>query len=183
MSYGISQNIDKLCKDLQGGVYTVYLFPYVRYSRKQITIAGQKVTVFPSTDIYETYSTSTNYNENTEVEGGDIAWNQSFTLQFPKTTVLSEIYKLPKTLYRAVYVDRLGNIRILGLWNGLEASVTNETGSDKESLNGYKVTFTGKENNQAYFLDSLQVIEGADLKIFMDGNTAIFQDGNNYMYN
>ena len=181
--YGLTKNIAKGCKELQGGVNKVYLFPYVKYSRTQITISGQKVTAFPSTDIYEVDSTASSFNENSEVEGGADFYNQTLTLQFPKTTVLSEIYKFTKALCRAIYIDRLGNIRILGLWNGLEASVTNETGTEKESLNGYKVTFTGKENNQAYFLDSLQVIEGADLKIFMDGNNAIFQDGNNYMYN
>jgi hypothetical protein len=181
--YGISNDILKLCKDLQGGIDTVYLFPYVKYNRKQITISGQKVTVFPSTDIYKVKSTSSSFNETTEFEGGAEFWNQSLTLQFPKTTVLSEIYKLTRAFYRAIYVDRIGNIRILGLWNGLEANITNETGSEKESLNGYRVTLTGKEDNQAYWIDNLNIISGFDLKIFMDGNTAIFQDGNNYIYN
>jgi hypothetical protein len=181
--YGISADILKLCKDLQGGIDTVYLFPYVKYNRKQITIVGQKVTVFPKTDIYKVHSTASSFNENSEVEGGADFYNQTLTLQFPKTTVQSEIYKFTKALYRAIYIDRLGNIRILGLWNGLEASVTNETGTEKEALNGYRVTFTGKEDNQAYFLDNLNIVSGFDLKIFMDGNTAIFQNGNNYIYN
>lgn len=179
--YGISKDILQICKDLQGGVEAVYLFPYVKYS--QITIVGQKVTVFPASNIYKVHSTNTSFNETTEFEGGAEFWNQSLTLQFPKTTVLSEIYKLTRAFHRAIYVDRIGNIRILGLWNGLEANITNETGSEKESLNGYRVTFTGKEDNQAYFIDALTIVEGADLKIFMDGNTAIFQDGNNYIYN
>jgi hypothetical protein len=181
--YGLTKNIAKGCKDLQGGINKVYLFPYAKYSRSQITISGQKVTAFPSTDIYEVHSNASSFNENSEIEGGADFYNQTLTLQFPKTTVQSEIYKFTKALYRAIYIDRLGNIRILGLWNGLDASVTNETGTEKEALNGYRVTFTGKEDNQAYFLDNLNIVSGFDLKIFMDGNTAIFQDGNNYIYN
>ena len=164
MSCNITEHILKACKDGQGGVNKVYLFPFVNYSRSQIGITGQKLTSFPITTIYDWDSIVTNYAENTSFEGGDVAWGQNFTIQIPKTVVTSEVYKLVKQDYRAIYIDRLGNIRILGLYNGLEATINNETGTEKPDFNGYKVTFTGKEDNQAYFIDDL---EAAGLNPYM----------------
>ena len=173
-------------KNALGGVRVVYLFPYVKYSRSQITVVDQKLTVFPTTTILDWYSVSTNFNETTEIEGGDVAWNQTFSIELPRTDVEAEVYKLVKQDYRAVYIDYLGNIRILGLYNGLEASITNETGSDKAGFNGWKVSFSGKEDNQAYWIDDLSAIftfpEEFNNKIFMNGCNAIMQDGNNYIY-
>jgi len=187
MSCNLTGNIDKECKNLQGGVDKVYLFPFVKYSRSQIGIDNQYLDTFPTTTIYDVYSNATHYSENTEIEGGDVAWNQSFTIQIPKTNAGSEIYKLVKQDYRAIYIDRLNNIRILGLYNGLEAQITNETAQDKAGFNGYKVTFTGKEDNQAYFLRDLEdvgfTINNNNNYIFQDGLNYIFQDGTNYIFN
>ena len=155
MSSSITEHILKQCKDSIGGVNKLYLFPFVNYSRSQITIVDQELTVFPPTIIYDWDSIVTNYTENTSFEGGDVVWTQSFTIQIPKTVITSEVYKLVKQDYRAIYIDRNSNIRILGLFNGLEATINNETGTNKADFNGYKVTFAGKEDNQAYFIDDL----------------------------
>lgn len=189
MSCEITGNINKQLKNLQGGVEPnkIYLFPYVKYSRSQIVLDNQYLDEFPSTTIYSVHSFTVNYSENSEVEGGDIAWNQSFTIELPKTDVGSEVFKFVKQDWRVIYVDRLGNIRILGLYNGLEAVVTNETGSDKTGFNGYKVSFTGKEDNQAYFLRNLEdvgfTINSNNNYVFMDGCNYVFMDGNNYTFN
>tara|TARA_R110000803_G_scaffold76454_1_gene141051 strand:+ start:3820 stop:4398 length:579 start_codon:yes stop_codon:yes gene_type:complete len=155
MSNTITQHILRECKNSQGGVNILYLFPFVKYSRSQIVLTDQTLTTFPLTTIYDWDSIVTNYAENTSFEGGDVAWDQNFTIQIPKTVVSSEVYKLVKQDYRAIYIDRLGNIRILGLFNGLEATINNETGTAKEDFNGYKVTFTGKESMQAAFITDL----------------------------
>jgi hypothetical protein len=182
----INSNIPQRGKDGLGGVNKVYLFPFVNYSYSQITVLGQKLTVFPVTTAYDWHSTVTSYSETIEPIGGDIAFNQNFSVQFPKTMVLSEVYKLVKQEYRAVYIDRLGNIRILGLYNGLTAKINNDTGTEKVDLNGYAVTFTGKEDNQAYFLDSISgvgiTIYTVNNKVWMNGCNAIMQDDNNYIY-
>ena len=155
MSCDITQHILKECKNSQGGVNILYLFPFVKHSRSKIVLDGQELVTFPLTTIYDWDSIVTNYSENTSIEGGDVAWGQNFSIQIPKTVVSSEVYKLVSKDYRAIYIDRLGNIRILGLFNGLEATINNETGTAKEDFNGYKVTFTGKEDNQAYFITDL----------------------------
>ena len=158
MSCNITEHILQGCKNLQGGVNKLYLFPFVKYSRSQIVLNGQELVTFPITTIYDWESNVTNYSENTSIEGGDVVWSQNFTIQIPKTVITSEVFKLVKQDYRAIYIDRLGNIRILGLFNGLEAQINNETGQNKTDFNGYKVTFTGKEDNQAYFITDLDAV-------------------------
>jgi hypothetical protein len=182
----LTANILRTSREMLGGVDTVYLFSYSKYSRSQIVVTGQVLTTFPTTTIYSAYSVNTNYSETTEVEGGDVAWNQNFSLEFPKTSVASEIYKFAKRQFRAIYVDYLGNMRILGLYNGLEATISNETGTSHSEFNGYRVSFTGKEDNQAYWVSDLETIFSFPTeynnKVFMSGCNAIMQGGQNYIY-
>ena len=185
MSCNINEHILRGCKNLQGGVNMVYLFPFVKYSRSQIELDGQKLVSFPTTTVFDWYSNATNYSENQSFEGGSELWDQNLTLQIPKTDFQSEVYKLAKQDYRAIFIDRIGNIRILGLFNGLEAKISNETGQEKSDFNGYKVTLTGKEDNQAYFLTSLG---GAGFDpviiynfIYDNGENIVMDNGSNFI--
>ena len=179
----ISGNIERIKKTLQGGVNKVYLFPYVKYSRSQIVINEQTLVSFPSTTVYDWHSINPNFNETTEVIGGDVAWNQTLSLEIPKMYAANEVYKLVKQYYRAIYIDRLGNIRILGLYNGLDAQITQETGTDKASLNGYRITLTGKEDGQSKYLTDLSdfTISKDNNYEFINGCNYEFINGENYI--
>ena len=182
----ISGNIERLNKYLQGGINKIYLFPYVKYSRSQIVLDEQYLTSFPATIVYDWHGINPNFNESTEVVGGDIAFNQTLTFEIPRMYGASEVYKLVKQYYRAIYIDRIGNIRILGLYNGLDTTITQETGTDKASLNGYRITMTGREDNQAYYLSDLNGftthIEEESYQ-FQNGECFEFQDGESYNFN
>jgi len=151
----ISNIEDRICKNLQGGIDAIYLFPFVKYSRSQIKTLGQKLVEFPTTQIYTYFSQVADFSENTSVERGNVTWTQTLNLELLKTYEGSEVWKLVNKDYRAIFIDRVGNIRILGLYNGCEATVTDTTGSDKSSANSYQITITAKEDNQAYYMDSL----------------------------
>ena len=174
----ITRDIDRDCKDGLGGISKIYLFEYEKYSRSQITFDGQEIDTFPEIETFEVYSSNASYTESTEVDGGAVSWKQSFTIDIQKNTPESEVYKLVKKDYRAIFVDRLGNCRILGLYNGLKASITSETGSDKGSFNGYRVSFEGQEDRQAQYFSAFLLAY-----LFEDGNNFIFQDDNNYIFN
>ena len=181
----ITANILRTCKDLQGGLDTFYIFPYVKYSRSQIVIDGQTLTSYPLTISYKVESDTASFSENSSFEGGSEKWDQSFSFDIPKTEVGSELYKLLRKNIMIIYTDRLGNNRILGLYNGLECTITNETGSEKASLNGYRVTATGLEDNQAYFLPVVNDVAPPNTVlnfVFQDGNNFIFQDSNNFIF-
>ena len=182
----ITSNIGQSVKDSLGGVDRVYLFPFVDYSFSQITLDGQELVTFPSTTLFSLHSVSTNFNETIEIEGGSVAWNQSFSIEFPKMALSSEIYKFSFKDYRAIYIDRNNNIRILGLYNGLESQITQETGTNKPDFSGYRVTFSGREDNQAYYIENLIAagftINTANNYVFEDGCNYVFENGTNYIF-
>ena len=182
----ITANITRGCKDLLGGVEILYIIPWYKYSRTQIVVTGQKLTTFPTSTVYSVEAENVTFTENGGFEGGAEKWDQNFSFDVPKTQVSNELYKLLRQNIRIFYIDRLGNIRVLGLYNGLETEITNETGTEHSSMNGYRITTKGLEDNQAYFMDSLPVFIAPtipDNKIFQDGNNAIFQNGNNAIFN
>lgn len=183
---GLTRNIDKTDSDLMSGVYKIYLLPYVKYSRSRITIEDQKLVAFPGSELYEVYSSNTTFTESTEDEGGAVSYSQNFTVEIPKTEIGSQVYRLVKQKYRAIYKDYNGNWRMLGLFNGLKASYNNTTGAEKNSFGGYSVTFTGKEDRQAIYMDG--ITSGSTPKevynfLFQDGNNYNFQNNRNYIFN
>ena len=76
----ITKNIDRPCKDLQGGIARVVLFPYEKYTRSQITIVGQEIQTFPTVTVFSVYSVGANFTETTQVDGGAVSWKQNFTI-------------------------------------------------------------------------------------------------------
>jgi hypothetical protein len=185
----ISNIEDRICKNLQGGIDAIYLFPFVKYSRSQIKTLGQKLVQFPTTFIYTYFSQVSDFSENTNIERGNVTWTQTLNFELLKTYEGSEAYKLVNKDYRAIFIDRVGNIRIIGLYNGCEATVTDTTGSDKSSANSYQITITAKEDNQAYYIDALDPMFPIDYEknyIFNDvDKNFIFNDSvlTNYIFN
>ena len=185
----ISNIEDRICKNLQGGIDAIYLFPFVKYSRSQIKTLGQKLVEFPTTQIYTYFSQVADFSESTNIERGNVTWTQTLNFELLKTYEGSEAYKLVNKDYRAIFIDRVGNIRILGLYNGCEATVTDTTGSDKSSANSYQITITAKEDNQAYYIDALDPMFPIDYEknyIFNDvDKNFIFNGGvlTNYIFN
>jgi hypothetical protein len=184
----ISNIEDRICKNLQGGIDAIYLFPFVKYSRSQIKTLGQKLVQFPTTFIYTYFSQVSDFSENTSLERGNVTWTQTLNFELLKTYEGSEAYKLVNKDYRAIFIDRVGNIRILGLYNGCEATVTDTTGGDKSSANSYQITITAKEDNQAYYIDALDPMFPIDYEknyIFNDVDKNFIFNGGliNYIFN
>ena len=61
--------------------------------------------------------------------------------------------------------DYNGNFRLAGLQNGVEVSVSTATGGAMGDLNGYNLSFEGKEKDPAYFVDSAIVGAGLDFDV------------------
>ena len=183
----IIKHIRRDCKDLVGGVKTFYIMPFVKYSRSRILIDDQELTSYPLSTVFEVYSDTTNFSETSSFVGGATQWKQDFSFVIPKTAVGSELYKLLRQNIIVFYRDRIGNLRVLGLYNGLEAQITNETGQSKGDLNGYRVSLDGLEADQAYFvgdLDDINIIVGDVYNyIFQNADNFIFQDSKNFIFN
>jgi hypothetical protein len=179
---GLTADITRSCKDFMGGVETLYVTDWVKYNRTQVVLTGQTVTTYPDVVLYKIEAENISFTETSSFDGGSEKWEQSINFDLPKSQVSNELYKLLKQDFRVFYVDRIGNIRVCGLWNGLTGQITGETGADKAGLNGYRFSANGTEDNQAYYINAITEVEAFNA-IFQDGNNIIFQDGNNKIYN
>lgn len=142
-------------KDSLGGIKAVWLCKYYKYSRSQIITSSNTLISFPDTFVYNFHSIeASNPMETQEQNEGGKFYNQSISLTFPGAAI-REIQLLNTLEYRLLFLDNNGIYRVFGLYNGLESGgITYETGSSKNSLNGFKITFTGKEEKQSFFMSN-----------------------------
>ena len=144
------------CKDSLGGLKKVYLFPYVKYSRSQIILNGNILVSYPDTTIYEfEVETNPNVNQTQSEDAGGKFFSISLSLDLPNT-LGNDFQKVLNKDYNIIIEDRNGKLRFLGNRNGLECTSLNyDTGSSKNSFNGLKLSFEGKEENEAWFINDL----------------------------
>lgn len=150
----ITNGWNRKCKDSLGGIQKLYIFPYVKYNRSQIEVNGNILVSFPDTVIYEFYTnTNSSSEKQTDDAGGKFyEQNLSFTLQY----AVENVEKLINKDFRIITLDRNGVYKIYGLYNGLEGQTLNyNTGGAKTELNGYNLSFTGREENGAYYINDL----------------------------
>ena len=159
----IQRGYTESCKDFQGGIDKVYLFPYVKYGVSDITFGGsskvnnpdaQNITSFPSTTIYEYEAVNITFTENATITNGGIEWSQDLSFTLPRSFETLNAFKLMYQDYSAIILDRNGNYRIIGLWNGGEVTINAGTGGEKNAMNGSTISLKAKEDNQAYFLNN-----------------------------
>lgn len=178
----INSNYFRKCKDSLGGLSEIWLFPYVKYNRSQIVTSGNVLTTFPSTIIYPFYSVANpSATDTMEVDAGGKMHNQSISLTLLGANDGFELTKLTAKDYRVIFKDRNGKYRIFGIYNGLEAGTLGyATGSSKADFNGFKIDFTGKEENEAYFINDLMeagfIDSGLDFRITQDGEFRILEN-------
>ena len=128
---------------------------------------AQNITQFPQTTIYEYEAVNISYSENASVTSGGVEWSQDLSFTIPRSFVDLNVYKLMRQDYCAIILDRNGNYRIIGLWNGGEVTISAGTGGEKSAMNGSTVTLKAREDNQAYFLSNFN----ADFTIFNNDST------------
>tara|TARA_R110002126_G_scaffold2448_1_gene14038 strand:+ start:1489 stop:2094 length:606 start_codon:yes stop_codon:yes gene_type:complete len=188
----ISDGIMATAKTSQGGIQRIYLFPFVEYGVDDITIADEIITNIPYVTIYEFDVWGASYTESTDVKQGNISYNQSLSFNIKRTESSRELFKLLKRDHCAIFVDRQGNTRIMGLWNGCEAKYSNKTGANKSDMNGYEISLSGSENNQAYWVDDLATLfnihapvidESVENYVFGNTSNYVFEDDDNYIFN
>ena len=150
----ITQSLDKPCKVNQGGVETVYIFPYTKLSRSQVSLLNELITSYPSTDVFEYKAQGISFSENAKITTGGVEWSQSLSFKIPVMDRLTEINKLNYKDYCVIFRDRQNNLRLMGLWNGATVETSATTGGDKGSFSGYDVKIQAKETKQAQYISS-----------------------------
>jgi len=177
----IVSGYNRKCKDSVGGLRKVWLCKYVKYSLSQIITDGNILVSFPDTFIYSFHSVeASNASESMEQIDGGKFFNQSISLAFQGADP-KEIELLQNIDFRILYLDNNGIYKIFGLRNGMESgTITYETGSSKASLNGFKITFTGKEKEEAVFVEDLETVGFIEEGVTPD-HFLLFQNGDFFM--
>lgn len=188
------------CKNFQGGIDKVYLFPYVKYGVSDIAFRGntkvndpnaQSISRFPDTTIFEYEAVNISYTENATTTSGGIEWSQDLFFTLPRSFEALNAFKLMYQDYCAIILDRNGNYRLIGLWNGGEVTINAGTGGEKNAMNGSTISLKAREDNQAYFLSNF----ATDFTIFNNDSTNFLEfsvtsssfqittGGGTYLYN
>ena len=184
----ITTGFARRCKVGLGGINKFYLLPFVDYTSSEFVVNDNLITTFPNSVIYEfVFTGSLGFNNPQQENEGGNYYDESISPKFAKIGVDLELRELRKRDYRAIILDNNGNYRMLGAFNGLRCdSIKAETGTNKDSFNGWTLEFTGQEERESLYLTDLTgfTIQGVDYNfIFEDGNNFIFEDNNNFIFN
>ena len=159
------------CKDTLGGLKKIYLFPFVKYNRFQIEVQYMNLITFPNTGITP-FECIGSYTQSSDYEGGEAFFNQSISIQLNKVYGILDVQTLLKSDYRIILQTNNDDLLIAGTRNGLKATTNNNSGTSKSEFNGFKLDFTGKEENPLLLISNLQ-----DVGFFINEN------GFNYLLN
>jgi len=173
-------------KTVIGGIAAVYVFKYAPVALSAIEYDGNRLTSFPATTVYQIDGENLNVTQTTRRENGTVVYDQSLQMDINGPVVADEIHNLNFRDYRVIYRDRIGNYRILGLFNGCIADVNENTGTEKSEANAYNVTFNGVEPFAAKWINDLSdvgfTIFDLNNKVFQSGCNAITQAGDNLIF-
>ena len=185
MVFKITQGRNKVCKDSQGGINKIYLFKYVNYLRSEIILNNNVLVTYPATTIYpfEVDNQPSISQTQTEENG-----NKYFDLKIDFELVKENGFNYESFLnfnFNIIAQDRNGNFRFLGNRNGLECNnIQYTTGGGKTDFNGVKLSFEGKEEKEAWYIDSLNgagfTIAGEDTNEYLlqeNGDFLLQEDG------
>lgn len=168
------------CVNSVGGNSELYIFPFVKYNRSQITVLDNLLTLFPYNIIYKIGSVDVSFTENIDEEEGGVSFTQSVTYQVNKILQQDDFKSLASIDYRVIAKDRNSNYRLVGLYTGLKGKYTKQTGVNRQDNNGYNFTFETKEENTAPFLTDLSFFNVMPVEglLIEDGMGNIIEDGN-----
>ena len=153
----LNNNYIKPCKSTLGGIKEFYLAPYTKWTKSQVSILDIELVSMPSTFFYK-FDVNGTYNQDSDAENGAVFFNQSieFAIQSPEYYTLFSALNFTKQYYRVIAKTNNGQYIIFGTYNGLEAKMTNASGSAKAEFNGFTVSFSGKEKDTAYLISNLE---------------------------
>jgi hypothetical protein len=154
----ITKAVARPCNNRQGGIAKLWLFAYVKYSKSLNLVQDQKVITFPFTNAFQYEAQNISFSESTALQNGGVEWTQKLNFTITESSELSEVYKLPNQDYSAVVLDRNGKYRFIGMRNGGEVTVSATSGTSRGEMNGYNVSITAKEDNQAYYIPDFDTI-------------------------
>jgi len=172
MACDISLGRREACKENVGGLKAVYFVNYdstllsgASLTSGVITALNSSVDAFK----YELKADGNTYeeaNENSR-ENGTSFFTQTGTLvlKVQDSATQAEMTLLSYGRPHVIIEDYNGNFRLAGAEHGVEVSVSTTSGGAMGDLNGYNISFEGKERNMATFVDSALIGDASGFSI------------------
>ena len=175
MSCDITTGRTEACKESVGGLRNIYIGNYVDglYADATSNLDADEQITSLTTDLvvykFELRGDNNTFEETNENsrDNGTSFWTQTGAIVLKKQDAATQkalkllSYGRPHILIE----DYNGNFRLAGLQNGVEVSVSTATGGAMGDLNGYNLSFEGKEKEPAYFVSSAIVGSGLDFNV------------------
>lgn len=175
MPCDIATGRTEACKESVGGLRNIYIGNFVSGlyadltsnldSDEQITSLTTDLVVYKF-ELRGDNNTFEETNENSR-DNGTSFWTQTGAIVLKKQDAATQkalkllSYGRPHILIE----DYNGKFRLAGAQNGVEVSVSTATGGAMGDLNGYNVSFEGKEKEPAYFVTPSIVGAGLDFDV------------------
>tara|TARA_Y100000401_G_scaffold74536_1_gene60454 strand:+ start:182 stop:712 length:531 start_codon:yes stop_codon:yes gene_type:complete len=161
MACDISLGRKEACKENVGGLKAIYFINYDATLLSGATITSNEIaSLTSSVDAYKyelkadgnTYEEA---NENSR-ENGTSFFTQTgtFVLKVQDAATQAELTLLSYGRPHVIIEDYNGNFRLAGAEHGVEVSVSTTSGGAMGDLNGYNLSFEGRERNMANFIDA-----------------------------
>ena len=155
-----------------GGNVELYAFPFVKYSRSQIKIENNYLTLFPYSAIYKINGLKdVSFSEQVSNEVGGLQVNQDLNYNLIKITPTDILSDFVNKQWRFIAKDNNGYYRLIGLRKSLDGQYNKVTGQNKSDFNGFNFSFKGIEEEEAPFLENL---DGFDI---IDGDFLLKENG------
>ena len=157
-----SGRLDMSCKTVIGGLKNLYIVDLFNSTLKEnSTITNGVLTATTTTNRlykFELMADANTYSEENEISraNGTSFFNQSgnFSLKMQDSETQDLLQSLLKTRVQVIIEDRQGNFRMAGLEYGVDFAANTSSGGSIGDLNGYTLSFTGKEQGLATYIDS-----------------------------
>ena len=161
MSCDITLGRKEACKTSVGGLKAVYFINYDgdfynAATKTEGVITGLNAAI--ASFKYELKGDNNTFeeaNENSRDNGTSFfTQTGALVIKVQDSATQAELTLLSYGRPHVIIEDHNGNFRLAGAKNGVEVSVSTSTGGAMGDLNGYNLSFEGKEVNLSTFVDS-----------------------------
>ena len=179
MSCNISKGRNTPCNNKLGGIKSVYIYNFsYSWGVFDVIVNDCELLKVPTDTILYKYEVSeSNFTETDQIDEDGISFEQSLNITLPGVDY--ELMLLPNKMISVVIEMYDGTFRALGVKNGLESKVSNESGGTHSDLNGMKIEFSGKELDKAPYIYNLSSVGFAVEEFLLqeDGFYLLKEDG------
>jgi hypothetical protein len=178
MACDISKGRLEACKEFVGGIKNLYIANYssamfagmadsASVAPTAAAFNGQVDTLTAGVNVFqfEVRGDNNTYEETNENsrDNGTSFWTQSgsFVIKSQNAETMMQLKLLSYGRPHIIIEDYNGKFRMAGAQNGVEVSVNTSTGGAMGDLNGYTISFEGKETLPALFILSTLVAAGS----------------------